>query len=240
MMLPKSHLELKALIQAIKTFSIPLTAVTMPFKEKVFELLDDGSEEVMTLKTANTLLYQEGRLHGYNTDLAGIAYAFAGIDLDKKQILVIGAGGVARTLGYFLKKNNASIVWLNRDSKKAEMVAQEFGGNVITSEQVKEMYFDIIINTTPVGLYPDVSASPLPDYLFHKKQIVFDMIYHPFETQLIKQAQNQHARILSGLDMFIGQGIKQIELLTGQSVNDPVFIHALKKILIQHQSRRDL
>lgn len=234
-MLAQSHSELSPLIQAIKTLSVELTAVTMPFKEEVIQYLDDDSAEVKILKTANTLIQRNGRLYGYNTDLAGIAFALSSIDLQEKQVIVMGAGGAARAMGYFLTTNKANIIWTNRHLEKAAVLAKEFGGDVITSDQLKECDPDVIINTTPVGLYPHVDESPLPHYVFHEKQIVFDMVYHPVLTTLLKQAQKSQAKIISGLDMFIGQGLKQIELLTDNKLDDPSLINKLKKLLLQNQ-----
>lgn len=231
----QSSPELNALIQTIKTLSVELTAVTMPFKEDVFKYLDDCSEEVVALKTANTLIYRHNRLHGYNTDIDGIAFAFSEISVNKKQVLVMGAGGAARAMGYFLKKNQADIIWMNRNSEKAELLADTFGGDVIFFDKVGNISPDIIVNATPVGLYPHINESLLPDEIFHKEQIVFDMVYNPVLTKLLKQAETSQAKILSGLDMFIGQGLKQIELLTGSKLDEPVIIDRLKKLLVQNQ-----
>lgn len=234
-MLAKPHAELKALIQAIKTLLVELTAVTMPFKDEIFPYLDECSSEVKILKTANTIIQRNGKLHGYNTDIDGIAFAFSNIALSGKQVLVIGAGGAARAMGYFLKINKTKIIWMNRDAKKAESLAEEFGGDVIVYDKLNKISPDIIINTTPVGLYPQVEESPLPHFIFHEKQIVFDMIYNPVLTKLLKQAQQNHAKIISGLDMFIGQGLKQIELLTGNKLDNSALMDKLKKLLTQNQ-----
>lgn len=235
MMIANAHSELSALIQSIKTLSIELTAVTMPFKELVLQYLDDCSSEVKILKTANTIIQRDGQLYGYNTDVDGIAFAFSSVDLHEKRVLVIGAGGAARAMGYFLKISKAKIIWMNRTPNKAMALADEFGGEVIFYDNVSDVGLDIIINTTPVGLYPNGGQSPLPHYVFNEKQIVFDMVYNPAITALLKQAQKAQAKIISGLDMFIGQGVKQIELLTGRKIDDPLLINELKKILLQHQ-----
>lgn len=235
MMLADSHPELSGLIQSIKTLSVELTAVTMPFKELVLPYLDDCSPEVKILKTANTIIQRHNQLYGYNTDVDGIAFAFSSVDLHKKRVLVIGAGGAARAMGYFLNINNAKIMWMNRTLNKAMALADEFGGDVISHDHLSDVVLDIVINTAPVGLYPNHGKSPLPHYVFNAEQIVFDMVYNPAMTALLKQAQKAQAKIISGLDMFVGQGLKQIELLAGKKVDDPVFINQLKKILLQHQ-----
>lgn len=233
-LLAQPHSKIKPLIQAIKTLSVKLTAVTSPFKEKIIKYLDQCSPEVAVLQAANTLIQCDGKLHGYNTDIDGIAFALHGISVINKRVVVIGAGGAAKAMGYFLKENQADIYWINRTQKNAVALANKFGGNVIRHDELSAMHIDILINTTLIGLYPHVDNSPLPDYIFNPNQVVFDMVYNPMITRLLKQAKSHQAKIISGLDMFIGQALKQIELLTDIR-HTPVMIDQIRKILIQNQ-----
>lgn len=233
-LLAQPHVSLKALIQTIKTLSIELTAVTMPYKEQVIQYLDVCSPEVKALKAANTIIQRDGKLYGYNTDIAGIAFALCKFTVRNKKILVIGAGGAARAIGYFLKKHHAYIFWLNRTKEKAVTLANEFGSEVIEKDDYIKQSFDIIINATSIGLYPDIHKSPLPYDSFHSEQIVFDMIYNPVKTTFLKQAEIKRATIIYGLDMFIGQGLKQIELLTSK-IYPPDRLDFLRKLLICNQ-----
>lgn len=228
-------LPLKALITVIKTLGITLTAVTSPFKEKAINYLDHCSDEVNELQAANTIIQRDGKLYGYNTDIDGIDFALRHIALCDKKVLIIGAGGAARAAAYFLKKNQAQLFWINRTSKKVTALAKKFGGNIITGDELDDLSIDIIINTTPLGSYPNIHTSPLTDYVFSAEHVVFDMVYNPLMTPLLKQAQKRRATTISGLDMFIGQGLKQIELLTRQSLT-PTMIKKLRKILIQDQA----
>lgn len=230
-LLAQSHPSLAALIQSIKTLSIGLTAVTMPYKEQIIQYLDECSPEVTALKAVNTVIQRDGKLYGHNTDINGIEFALRNIDVVNKQVLVLGAGGAARAMGYFLKKQRAHILWMNRTKEKALTLAKEFGGRVL--DDVSD-HLDIIVNTTPIGLHPNNQASPLPNYQFNAHQIVFDMIYHPVHTTFLKQAAKQQATIISGLDMFIGQGLKQIELLTGKQ-HTSTMIDPLRQLLILNQ-----
>ena len=186
-LLAQPHLQLKSLIQAIKTLSIELTAVTSPYKEKVIKYLDQCSSEVNVLQAANTLIQRDEKLYGYNTDIDGIAFALRDIAVRGKRVVVIGAGGAARAMGYFLKKNRAKLFWMNRTKKKAIALAKEFGGDVICHDELNAIDIDIIINTTPIGMYPNVDVSPLPDYTFSADQVVFDMVYNPMITQLLNK-----------------------------------------------------
>lgn len=227
-------LPLKSLIHAIKTLSIILTAVTSPYKEKIIKYVDQCNEEAKELQAVNTIIQRDGKLYGYNTDIHGIKFALRNTVVSDKKVLIIGAGGAARAAAYFLKKNHAHLFWINRTSKKATVLAKKFGGYVINNDELDEMSIDIVINTTPCGSYPKLDISPLPEYVFHANQVVFDMVYNPIMTPLLKQAKKQHAKIISGLEMFIGQGLKQIELLSAQQLK-PAMIQKIRKALIQNQ-----
>lgn len=214
--------KLKPLIQVIKTLGIELTAVTMPFKQEILKYLDYCSPEVTVLKAANTVIQNNGKLYGYNTDINGIEYALRELVITDKKVLIIGAGGAVRALGYFMQKNKAKIYWLNRTEKKLINIKKIFGGTVLNynNEKLQENInaMDIIINATPLGMYPYIDVSPLPNIRFNSEQIIFDVIYNPVHTILLKQAEkNKVKKIIFGKDMFIGQGLRQIELWMEQS-----------------------
>ncbi len=217
-----AHERVEPLMQAIKLLSVELTAVTMPFKEKIVNYLDYCSPEVKALKVANTIIQRKGKLWGYNTDIDGIAHALRNTPVSGKQVLIIGAGGAARAVGYFLKINKARLFWVNRTKKKALRLAQIFGGHVVDVTQLRDLHIDIIVNATPV--------SPLPNYRFNTKQTVFDLVYNPINTKLLKQAHKQGAKIISGLEMFISQGIRQIELWTGKTIHDKLIKKIIKTV----------
>lgn len=225
----------KALIQAIKTLSIELTAVTMPFKEQMVDELDFCSPEIEKLKAVNTIIQRDNKLYGYNTDVDGIRYALRDIPLTNKKVLLIGAGGAARAVAYFMNQHNVQLIWLNRTQKNAENMVNEFGGQIIQGYEVEGISADIIVNTTPLGMFPHVSCSPLRNYQFNAEQVVFDLIYNPLNTELLKQAKVHNATIISGLDMFIGQGIRQIELWLNKSIFSKKLIEQVKEVLIKSQ-----
>lgn len=227
-MLAVSNHDLLALTQAIKALSVGLVAVTMPFKEKILSYLDEASVEVKTLKAANTVICKQGKLYGYNTDIDGIKYALRARTLSNKNILIIGAGGAARALAYVLHQELANLLWLNRTYSRACNMATLFGGNSINADEIDNIPVDIIINTTPLGMFPDISHTPLADYQFNANQIVFDMVYNPVDTLLLKRAKAHGAECISGLDMFIGQGLRQIELWLNQPIMHSILIEPIK------------
>ena len=234
------HSELGSLVQAIKTLSVGYFCVTMPYKESILEYLDEISDEVKALKSANTIICREGKLLGYNSDIDGIAYALRHVSLANKNILLLGAGGGARAAAYVLKNNGANILWLNRTPHHAEALAKIFGGQIIDANQLDTLPVDVIINTTPVGMYPHTDQSPLKNYPFHAKQIIFDMIYNPIDTLLIQQAQSFGAQCISGINMFIAQGLRQIELWCGQNIACDTLHEKIKEQLILLQRAKTL
>src|SRR5262249_50288927 len=161
----------------------------------------------------------------------GILYALRDVSLSQKRVLIIGAGGAARAAAYVLKKHNAQLYWLNRTKKQAEMLAELFGGDVLEEKEMIHTSIDIIIHATPQGMYPNVLVSPLPDAIFHEKQIVFDMVYNPIKTIFLKKAEEKGAKIISGLDMFIGQGIRQVELWIGRRLFSDALLESIKQKL---------
>lgn len=214
-LLPFASPDLGFLIAEIKAKAIGLTAVTMPFKQAVLSYLYECSPQAQALKAVNTLIQREGKLYGYNTDVDGIAYALGDTIVAHKKVLIVGAGGAARAMGYYMQSHDAELFCLNRSQDNGIKMAKDFGGEILTPKQAYQEVVDIIVNTTPLGMYPDVNASPLPDYPFHPAQTVFDLVYNPVDTLLLKQAQKAGAKVISGMDMFIAQGLKQIELWRG-------------------------
>lgn len=236
-LLAKSHDSLFSLIKAIKTLSVELTAVTAPYKEKIISYLDECSEVVRDCQAANTVIQREGKLIGYNTDIDGIAFALRDVNLHNKNVIIFGAGGAAKAMGYFLQKTQANIFWINRTKKKAMLLAKQFGGKVIDCQQLYKKTFDVIIQTTPIGTYSHVEKSIVPEKILYPQQIVFDMVYHPKMTLLLKQTKKKGATIISGLEMFVGQGLKQIELWRGDRF-DLNKVNQLKTFLIKNQNAK--
>jgi shikimate dehydrogenase len=218
-------------METMQALKVELVAVTMPFKEKILTYLHESTDAVKALQAANTLICRDGKWSGYNTDVDGIAYALRAVVLSNKNLLLLGAGGAARAAGYFFQQHAVNLFWLNRTTDKAKQLAKLFGGKVLTEETVQDAEIDIVINTTPIGLFPDVDVTPLVGYTFQPQQVVFDMVYNPMQTLLLQQAQATGARIISGMEMFIGQGLRQIELWQGRALQR-IVSSLLKEVLL--------
>ncbi len=219
------------LVDRIKNTPYELTAVTMPHKQSIINYLDEVDGVAKEIGAVNTVINKNGKLTGYNTDVYGIEYALRNVEIKNKNVLIVGAGGVARPVAYFVGQAGGKSLFVNRTIEKAESLAKDFGGLVVDVEELESEDVDIIINTTPVGMYPNIEESPVPKDFLRDKHIVFDIIYNPIETKLLKDVKSVGAEIISGLDMFIAQGIRQIELWQGVEIDIEKYFDKLKKLL---------
>ncbi len=215
-MLAFPHQNIAKLVTAIRTFQVGLTAVTMPHKQTIIPFLNSVDPVSKKIGAVNTVINRNGKLYGYNTDVVGIAAALAGTKLKNKKVLILGAGGVARAVAYFLQKQQAEIFCTNRTLSHAQKLMKEFGGKAISQEKIDPLAINVIINTTPLGMYPHLEISPLPSIFIQKHQTVFDLIYNPLETKLLRLAKKRGAKAISGMIMFEAQAREQIRLWSGK------------------------
>lgn len=232
-MLPFSNPDIKKLISAIRIMSINLTAVTMPFKQSIMPFLDSVDDAALSAGAVNTVIRKNNKLIGYNTDIFGIEYALRHTPLRDKNVLLIGAGGAGLAVACVIKNNGGKCLYADRNLKKARRLQKRFGGKIAQIKNLAAKDIDIIINATPVGMYPNIKNSPVPAMLIDKHQTIFDIVYNPAETKFLKIAREKGAKTISGIDMFIAQGIRQIELWTGKNIINPKLASRLKKIIIK-------
>ncbi len=239
--------NLELAVEAFRAFNIKGINVTIPFKQKIMEYLDDIDTITQKIGAINTIKNDKGYLTGRNTDAEGGKKAIlnAGYTILGKNILLLGAGGAARALSYILANDVNKIVIANRTEKRAEKLTNElkksFGinaepkkfNNYVLREEAKTA--DILINTTPVGMYPNVDKSPIPAEFLHKDLIVFDVVYNPLETKLIKEATKKGCKTLGGLDMLVNQGASAFEWWTNKKPN----VNLMKKIIIEFLSKKE-
>lgn len=208
--------NISTMITIMRTLPIQLLAVTLPHKQEVIKHLDVVDETAKKIGAVNTVINRNGQLHGYNTDLVGIAEALKETELKGKNVLILGAGGAARPLCWFLKKQGANIFCHNRSSQKSEALMKEFGGKSLNDKELIEVKIDLIVNATPVGMEPNTGESPFPKNLLNAHQTVFDLVYNPLETQLLKDAKQAGAKTISGHTMLIAQALEQVKIWTGK------------------------
>jgi shikimate dehydrogenase len=205
-------------ITAMKTLNIQGASVTLPFKESVMDCLDHIDENALQIGAVNTIINKNGILSGFNTDFKAAIKPLKSFGIKNKKVCIIGAGGAAKAVAYGIKKNRGNLTIINRSIKKGEKIALKYDAKFICMDeinQMKDFEADIIINTTSIGMYPDVKNSPFPSNLLNSKMIVMDIIYNPLKTLLLKEAQSRGCTTIDGLSMFIHQGASQFTLWTG-------------------------
>lgn len=198
---------------------------TAPHKVKAMSYLDEIDEKARNIGAVNTILKEEGILKGYNTDWLGIVTPLRKKvpRLKDKNVLVIGAGGAARAAIYGALHESCEVAILNRNVETARRLAGEFGCDLLfTASPSSIAPFDIIINTTPLGMPPYEKESPFPDGLLHMDQVVFDVVYHPRETALLRQALSAGSPCIYGWEMLLHQATAQFTLYTGRDAPEAV------------------
>jgi len=223
--------SLKDALKGILALGIKGVNITLPLKEKIIDYLADISEEANVIGAVNTVVNENGKLHGYNTDVFGILETLSPYkeEITGSVVTIIGAGGAARSSIYTLIRHfkPKEINIINRTEQKAESLKNYFSAKMLFSE-IKTFSLvppdlvdifrnsNLIINTTSVGLSPEVDDSPTTiEDSFIKGQIVFDVVYNPLKTKLLQIAEKKGVRTLNGLRMFVEQGAKSFELWTG-------------------------
>jgi 3-dehydroquinate dehydratase/shikimate dehydrogenase len=206
-------------------------SVTIPHKKNALDYVKENGGYVEPLAekigAANTLtLDKQSRLGVYNTDYAGALDAiFSTLKIKRSGLkgistAVIGAGGVARAIVAGLSDAGAKITIYNRTLKKARQLANEFGCDFTGLKEIAGLDAELLINCTSIGMQPEIDKSPVPKNCLKKDMAVFDTVYNPAETLLLKNARDIGAKTISGLDMFVSQARQQFKLFTGRKANE--------------------
>ena len=207
--------DLRDFLKAVPEFGIRGFSVTIPHKQSILKYLKECDPLAAEIGAVNTVVVRrDGSLFGCNTDYVGILRA-----LEKKlvlagsRVLIFGAGGAARAAAFALAKAGALVGICARREKAARELAKAAGGEVVPRRALRSESFDAILNATPIGMHPHDSVSPLAPSEINCR-IVMDLIYRPQRTQLLKLAAQKRISTVSGVDMFLAQGIAQWEIWT--------------------------
>lgn len=223
-------------IQALRALDFGGAAVTMPHKETIIEHLDELVGVAKDIGAVNTVVHTNGKLLGYNTDSEGAVAALKfRTELKDKTVLLLGAGGAARALAFGLKAENVKLIIANRDQEKGAMLAADTGATFIPLNAVLSMEYDIIINATSVGMYPNIDEMPVPEGIFKEHMVVMDIVYNPLRTKFLKTAKAKGCLPVDGVTMFIRQGGRQFELWTGLPAPLPIMRQTVLSLLNQKQ-----
>ncbi|GAC1469734.1 MAG: shikimate dehydrogenase [Isosphaeraceae bacterium] len=215
-------------LDALEGFDLRGFSVTIPHKEAIVPLLATSDGAVEKTGSCNTVVIQDGKRVGYNTDyraaLETLEDALGGrtdnedaSPLLDKQVLILGAGGVARAIAFGLARRGANITITNRHDERGTQLAEEVGCRTVNWGQRASTLADILINCTPVGMHPRVDDTPVPPAAFQRQNMIaFDTVYHPENTMFLKLARERGATTVSGVEMFVQQAAHQFFLYTGK------------------------
>lgn len=218
--------ELTDFINAFQALPVHGYSVTIPHKEAAAALASECDETVVETKAANTLIWrEEGGFTAHNTDYAAAQTALDGklpprMDgtpgiLKGTLVLLLGAGGVSRAIAYALVQAGAFVTIASRTSQRAADLAAAVGCKYVDWQARHQVNCDVVINGTPVGMHPNVDESPLHASFLKPGLTVFDTVYTPETTLLVKEARARGCTVVTGVDMFVRQAAKQFAFFTG-------------------------
>ncbi|MDP4090382.1 MAG: shikimate dehydrogenase [Bacillota bacterium] len=203
--------KLGCFIKECKADAVKGLNVTIPYKIDVLGYLDEISEEAEKIGAVNTLLFNGGRLSGYNTDYYGIQLTFKrhNVNVQGKEVVVLGSGGASTAVLQYLKDSNCGKITMIVRNKEKVLNNSRFSGNQILNYNELNLLGkrDILINCTPLGMYPDIDNCPVPHDFLQGFNFIFDLIYNPLKTKLLKYSGEYGISNCNGLYMLIGQAI---------------------------------
>lgn len=218
--------------------------VTIPHKETVAKLVDELDSTSSDIGAVNTVVNEGGRLRGFNTDIEGFTAPLRDreIHVKNRRCMVLGAGGAARAvLTGLVREGCGELIILNRSVNRASKMVSELKGKLDFKAETAPLddatvrrrigSVDIVVNTTPVGMYPNVDASPVPKGLIRREQVVYDTVYKPVKTKLIEYAEAAGAVVIPGYEMLVGQAARSFTLWTGVDAPRDVMRRTVLKTL---------
>jgi len=214
--------NLEEALRGIRGLEVRGVSVTTPFKTQVIPFLDKIEGLAKKIGAVNTIVNRGGKLIGYNTDCEGALGALEEkMNLRGKRVVLLGAGGAARAIGFGLKGRDCQLIISNRTKKRGEGLSKEVGCDYLPiSSLVRmkagELEADVVINATSLGMAPRDGETPIPKKLLKEGMMVMDIVYQPLHTRLLREAKEKGCLTVNGLEMFIRQGVAQLEIWTGE------------------------
>lgn len=229
----------------MRTSDVRGASVTIPHKVSVVSHLDEVDAVAMSIGAVNTIVNDDGWLKGYNTDGIGamrsLEEAFG--DLHGAKVVILGAGGAARAISYYLSTVVGELVILNRTFERAEELADAIIEYSECRSTISALRLcseglgraldgaDVIINATSVGMKPNIDATPIDSKLLRSDLLVLDIVYNPPKTRLLREAEAAGARTLTGVGMLVYQGVAAFKLWTGMDAPEETMMRSVEEAL---------
>jgi len=203
-------------IVGIKALGIKGASITIPHKVSVMDFLDELDDTAEKIGAVNTIMNRKGVLTGYNSDGLGVVKALIEkTTIKDKHVVILGAGGAARAIGFAIISEGGRVTVINRTPIKGEELARDLGADFQPISKLNKTACHILINTTPVGMMPDIDVMPVRKQDLDKTMVVMDVVYNPLKTRLLRAAEHIGCQTIDGVSMFVHQGAFQLELWTG-------------------------
>ncbi|MDO5853920.1 MAG: shikimate dehydrogenase, partial [Thermoplasmata archaeon] len=214
--LPFETSDLDQVEEVVRGYGIRGMNVTIPFKQDIMDHIDAVDKDASAIGAVNTVVNDNGRLTGYNTDVLGIHKALecAGFEAEDRRVLVMGTGGAARACVHYMNTRGCDVTVTGRNPEKGTALASDFGAVFRDPKSVSTMMYDLVVNCTPVGMYSD-GPYPINISTIQSEQAVFDMTYGK-ETPLVRHALDKGCKVARGEDMLAGQGAASFAMWTGR------------------------
>jgi shikimate dehydrogenase len=231
-------------VQGLAALGFKGLSVTVPHKESILPYIDKVDSVAGRIGAVNTLLFRENSkgevlLRGFNTDWLGgnAALAAEKVNLQQSRILIAGAGGAAKAVAFGLVQAGAEVTLTNRSRASGIQLAQWLGCEFVPLEDLAWINADVLINTTTVGMEPDLEGIIVPPALLPKFAVVMDIVYAPLETRLLREAKAAGCHTIDGLAMLLHQGMEQFKLWTGMTPPELIMRAALEEELNRRSGR---
>jgi shikimate dehydrogenase len=226
--LPFPSPDIETAITGLRALGVQGASVTIPHKEKVMLFLDNIDSVAKKIGAVNTVIRKGETLSGFNTDWQGATRALEEkISLTGRKVVILGAGGSARAIGFGLQERGANFVLVSRTESRGRALADVLSCPWLSITESEKISGDILINATSVGMQPNVEKSPVPATILAPFKVVMDIVYAPLKTRLLDEAEDAGCEIINGLEMLLYQGVSQFEMWTGKSAPVDIMRNAL-------------
>ena len=222
---------LEGAVAEMRALGMRQLSVSLPHKEAALKLADRISSEAQQIGAANTLTRMDDAIVADNTDWVGVLRTLEPHGPWKgRRATVLGAGGAARAVVYALRSLDMDVLVTNRTLERASRLVDELGGRVGSIDEP----YDLLVNATPLGMHPEVDASPIDTHQLQPAALVFDTVYRPLETRLLREANAKACRTQDGLDMLVHQAVEQIRLWSNRTPDPALLRQAADQALHGH------
>lgn len=224
--------DVEGALRGIRALNISGVSVTIPHKVEVMKYLDEIEPHARKIGAVNTIVNVEGRLKGANTDWQGIVKTLQEVmEIKGRTFVILGAGGTALAALFGILEAGGKPIIVNRTEEKGRVLAKNWGCEFQPLAEIGGLHADCLINTTSVGMSPQLDQSPVPAGILPNFTWVMDVIYNPLQTRLLQEAKQAGCGVLSGLTMFVHQGAEQIKLWAGQEPPRSLMLEVVKNHL---------